>query len=218
MILVSYEDRNFPTYDNMLKMLLPECPCLNFKVNSSPLWCHPRIVVTASQLLHQQINRCGGDSNDFMMTCNIQKVAITTILVLMVGKIKNMAVAMILVKIQDQELGACNDSTYGDMQHWEHGDYNNWIFWWWWSPLLTWKAIRSCQAQRKVSAGRGASSLLPAINRDDIWWALICDNIHLSCLVVVQVICIMVATMHLSSNFGKKFGAMIHTIQREGTQ
>ena len=29
----------------------------------------------------------------------------------MVGKIKNMAVAMILVKIQDQELGACNDSS-----------------------------------------------------------------------------------------------------------
>ena len=56
-----------------------------------------------------------------MMTCNIKKVAITTILVLMVGKIKNMAVAMILVilvKIQDQELGACDNSTYGDMQHW----------------------------------------------------------------------------------------------------
>ena len=46
-----------------------------------------------------------------MMTCNIKKVAITTILVLMVGKIMNMAVAMILVKIQDQELCACNDSS-----------------------------------------------------------------------------------------------------------
>ena len=37
-----------------------------------------------------------------MMTCNIKKIAIT--IILMVGKIKNMAVAMILVKIQDQEL------------------------------------------------------------------------------------------------------------------
>ena len=55
-----------------------------------------------------------------MMTCNIKKVAITTILVLMVGKIKNMAIAMILVilvKIQDQELGACNNSTSGDIQY-----------------------------------------------------------------------------------------------------
>ena len=70
--------------------------------------------MTASQLLYQQINR----SNDFMMTCNIKKIAIT--IILMVGKIKNMAVAIILVilvKIQDQELGACNNSTYGDLQH-----------------------------------------------------------------------------------------------------
>ena len=40
-----------------------------------------------------------------MMTCNIKKIAIT--IILMVGKIKNMAVAIILVilvKIQDQEL------------------------------------------------------------------------------------------------------------------
>ena len=44
------------------------------------------------------------------MICNIKKVAITTILVLMVCKTKNMTVAMILVKIQDQELGACNNS------------------------------------------------------------------------------------------------------------
>ena len=53
-----------------------------------------------------------------MMTCNIKKIAIT--IILMVGKIKNMAVAIILVilvKIQDQELGACNNSTYGDLQH-----------------------------------------------------------------------------------------------------
>ena len=66
--------------------------------------------MTASQLLYQQVNRCGGDCNDSMMTCNIKKVAITTILVLMVCKTKNMTVAMILVKIQDQELCACNNS------------------------------------------------------------------------------------------------------------
>lgn len=66
--------------------------------------------MTASQLLYQQVNRCGGDCNDSMMTCNIKKVAITTILVLILCKITNMAVAMILVKIQDQELGACINS------------------------------------------------------------------------------------------------------------
>ena len=46
-----------------------------------------------------------------MMKCNIKIVAIKTILVLMVSKIKNMAVAMILDKIPDQELGACNNSS-----------------------------------------------------------------------------------------------------------
>ena len=118
-----------------------------------------------------------------MMICNIKKVAITTILVLMVCKTKNMTVAMILVKIQDQELCACNNS--GEMVKHKiknvaiaailvlmiHNTENMAITIIEYSDglLPTWKAIRSGQAQRKVSAGRGASSLLPAINRDNIW-------------------------------------------------
>ena len=125
--------------------------------------------MTASQLLYQQVNRCGGDCNDSMMTCNIKKVAITTILVLMVCKTKNMTVAMILVKIQDQELGACINSSEMVKCKIKNEAIATILIIEYSDGLLTWKTIRSGQTQRKVSAGRGASSLLPAINQDNIW-------------------------------------------------